>query len=455
MSGKFKLLIAVSPVFVVILLPVIVGMLAKGDMNNAVEMAAKAGLLIEEREYEMGWRSSFVSHELTLPLPDRDVLVRLETSMFHGPYRETETGEWMWFSSDSTVYVDGEPMYSADIPPVIRSRLKLDRTGYMLVDAPMAEWPINDADYVDFRGFVGVSKFDPESEIEQFRYHLKGISIHLGKQLLAVSNLQSTYRVRESSGGLPLGSEVATIDRVSFRDFEMGTVYEANGLDLVSEAEAHNGMIGGSLQLKVQSLSSQSGEFGPLDFHVVVNGLVEEALVNANAAVASIYSQTKNHPKNRNSKLSQYMKNRGWKIFSGKPHIKYEIRRLGLVDGDLSASLDLGIQGLTHKDLRSSARVARKIAADLNMRVPKGSLSDWVAEHTRSISDVLNALPSSPVEINPRAFWSPANVLKGLNDAIKTGMVTDEGKAVSTQVRLRDGAVSINGIDTIEIESLL
>ena len=154
MNMKIKVLILFSPLMLVVLLPVIVGMIAKGDFDDVVELTAKAGFQIEESGYDVGWRSSLVTHEFMIPQADRDILVSLETSMLHGPYRDGVTGEWMWFSADTEIYIDGEPLYSADVPPVVRTRIGIDRTGFTLVDMPSTEWPINDFDFIDFRGLV-------------------------------------------------------------------------------------------------------------------------------------------------------------------------------------------------------------------------------------------------------------------------------------------------------------
>ena len=273
--------------------------------------------------------------------------------------------------------------------------------------------------------------------------------------MIELLNLQSTFGLRESPAGLPLGSEVATIDSVSFRDFDQDVLFNARNIDLVSEAESRSGVLGGSLQLKVDTLSTENDVYGPLDFQVVINGLDEDALVNANEAVRTILNETKDHPKNRESKLQRYMKNRGWKVFEGAPYIKYEISRLKLDDGDFSASVELGMSGLEGKDLRKPKLVAGKLSADVRVNVPKVTLVNWIVKNSRTVVGALNALPVPLQGLDPSGPNFPAKAIDGLNDALEAGMILDEGQSYSTHLRLSKGEVSINGEKLLDADSFL
>jgi hypothetical protein len=448
---KMKIALVAVPITLALLVPTTVGLIAKSRINDMFEHLRKRGIAIEESSYEFGWRSSKVSHSVDLELADGEVLnIGLTTEMSHGPYREGATGNWLLFSSDVEVFVNTAPLYPVHVAPVVRTKIEMDRSGFMLVDMPPLEWTLNEGDYVYFKGMVGGMEIGPNIPDETIRYNLKGLSVDTRGYVMDLKNLESTLRIETSAAGLSLGSEVASIERVSLHDVSNAQRYSATGVEFVGEASADNGILGGSAKFLIDEVKVDKGVYGPVEFAFNIDGFIEEAVAKANDAIAGILeeqTEKKTSADKRNAKITKYMGNRGWMIFAGNPRIEYRLNNLETDYGSFSGSFDMSISNLQHKDFRRPKDVFNKIQTSLQLKVPKAFWYEQISSNSREIISGLNKLPVPITNVTKKGVSFQQKITELTSQALRNKIIQEDGESYITRITAENGKIDINGKD--------
>jgi uncharacterized protein YdgA (DUF945 family) len=375
---NFFLLLAI--VLIIFMVPFYSGMKFQGQYEDILEELSYSGMRSNNVKYNLGWRSSEIETNLNFTRAPKNTeeeeeevppFLTLITNVKHGPFYDFDNSQWMFLKSETKVLVQGKPIYPENTNlSIIKSTIGLDSNGYILLDAPAILKEI-DGGSIEFSGMIAYYDINPDISDGQYRFQLPSLIINQPDYSIDWTNMEGTINYYYSSSGLLLSDGVIKIKNIQFNNEKADKKTIISNIELISESDERQGVIGGSSTLSIDNIDFQDKHIGPVTMDIVLGKVNAKGINIFNKGLRSIMKNARDKPEQFSKNFNKFLSSGGgWMALSGDPYLKLDRLRIIRGSEEVSAGITVKFSGIDKLSF-SRGKVLEKLNVSADIKIPK------------------------------------------------------------------------------------
>jgi len=438
-------------------LPGYIGFQAEDRYRVMIDQLEKGGLQVGAHRYRRGWFGADAETELVIPLARMDMAgpeepkafhFTLQSKLVHGPL--LPEGGFGLAEIDSAILVDGENIFPADYPALLRTHIAWDGAGETLVDLPATRLEGRaDRPRIEFKGLRGRATMDAGFSHARIQAHLAGVKINEGgDRLLEIGNVSLNSQSRRDGDGLMLGG--GRIDVGSFELLDMGRAVSLRlaGIAIDVESTAQAGMVSGAVSYRLESAQISGEDYGPAQLKLSMGNLPATVLLKLQHAMEDI--QRLPQDQQPMAAVSVLLES-GPELLKADP--KFAVERLSIKtpEGDIEGRFALQPVGLQWSEVGNFQMVLNKLESQLALRMPVSFFKTLFAQQARAqlMRDLqMRRQTGEALEMpGPKALQQMVDAAAEaqIDRLLAQEVLVRDGEVLATEASLSSGLLSVNG----------
>lgn len=458
-----KLLVTILILLALLLLsiPSVVGRQAEAQYQVLVTQMQMSGLRVVRNEYQRGWFGATAETELELTLPqgkdghqtlEQPLRLVLAHRISHGPFSPEQGLLGDRLVIDTEILSAGRPLFSADNPATIQTRVALDGEGQTLIDLPAVDLPAQKGHpRIQFQGAKGDIAFSMDQGPVVVDMDMPYLQIDNRQQaLLEVGNLSLDGEYWRDASGLMLGHGGLVIRHMAARSQGDVGHMEIRDLQIGVESSAEEGMVKGGINYRIASMEVEGNAYGPLNLDLRLANFSAPVLARVQQAMEEMGAQGLSPDQQGMAVVSVLMGN-GAEFLQGDPRFSIERLYVETPDGVIEGRFDLQPVGLEWEEISRLDVVMNKLRAEASLRMPEVSFRGLFAQQARQALMMQleqrrlqgAEMPAlSPEQMDAQVAAMAEQQLQAL---LQQQVLVRTERGVETVASLDDGLLTVNG----------
>lgn len=457
-----KLLIALLVLVGLLLLavPAVVGMHAEVRYKEMVGQLEMSGFRVIRHDYQRGWFDATAETDLELPVPQmpdptqqqqpKPVGFTLRSDIAHGPFSQGVTGEQLLI--DSQILSQGKPLFPADYPALIQTKVSLDGEGRTLIDLPAIDLPAREGHpAISFQGAKGEMEFRTDNGRMAMNLELPSLQLSSGQQAgFVLEGMSLTGDYTRSSEGLMLGTGDMKARRIGMASATGITGVEIRNLDIEVESAIEAKLVNGRMRYRLDSIKVAEDNFGPIDVELQMDNLSALALAQIQQGMDEL-GQQQLPPQQRGMAAMGVMLNNGPVLLKDDP--RFAIKRLHVQtpDGVIDGSLKVQPVGLEWAEIANMPAILNKLEAEAELQMPERLFLAMFKQQARQVVmmqiEQQRMLGEEVAEPDPEQMEVHIENMarQQLDGLLQQEILVRKGEDIATVASLRNGLLTVNG----------
>lgn len=456
---KIILILFVLAALILLAAPAVVGMQAEAHYQALVAGLEKNGFRVVRNHYRRGWlgASAETEFELAVPAdagaPPKTLGFVLRNRITHAPYSREHGVLPALAVIDTRLLPGGEPLFPADGPAPIQTRIGLDGAGRILIDFPELEQPARNGEpAIRFGGAKGTAAFSPGHDELTIDFRLPFLRIReQGGAGAEISAISLDARAGRTAAGLMLGSSRFGIGRILVRPGGGGGL-DIGNLLIEAETSAAGEMVEGRVSYALDSVRTDGAGFGPMVLDARFGNLPAAALAAIRQGVEEINSR-RLPPDQQGMALFGVVMSNAAALLAADPRLSVDRLRLVTPEGVIEGWIELQTEGLQWAEISNPSTVLSKLLLDAGLRMPEKLLRQVFEQQARRMLMAQAARQRMPGEQAPEPGPDPERLraqasmvaAQQIDSLLTQEILVRDGTAVETAASLRDGLLTVNG----------
>ena len=456
---KLLIVILVLAALLLLTVPGVVGMHAEGQYQQMVGQLQASGLRVVRNDYQRDWFGATAETELELPMPQdaapqkspQPLRFVLRSEISHGPFSPAQgvTGDQLIV--DSEFLSDGKPLFPADYPALIQTRISLDGNGRTLIDLPPLELPGRHGQpAIQFKGAKGEMGFGADHGHLAMDLKLPYLRIDNGQGALFELEgaiLDGAYE--RGVAGLMLGSGEVSIRRVGMLSGQVASL-ELRQLRAKVESSGAGERVQGAVRYTVDSVVVNGDSYGPAELDLRVDSLSAPVLGRMQKAMDEMAGQNL-PPEQQGMALLSVMMSSGEEFLRSDPRLVLERLYVKTPEGTIEGRFKLQPIGLEWAEISNIGAILNKLDAEAELQMPEALFRAMFEQQARQM--VMMQVEQQRMlgkDVATPDFEQLESQVAALADQQLEGLLQQEvlvrkGDDIATVATLRNGLLTVNG----------
>ncbi len=440
-----KWLLLITAVIVVIAVtPILIGVSLEFRYDSLLEEAESAGLVIERSDYQTGWADAHVETDFIYKLYDPAIEAWVEKKLTlvseieHGPFLRSREKSFGIARIESEILFNGQPIYKDIDSAEILTKIELNGEGRTELVLPPLTWRDDvEGMTVTFRGLRGDLLFGRGTEAADLWMRMPGIWMEWDAGFFtAIENLRVSVRGLESDAGLLLGNGSISIEQYLIKDAFKGVLMEMNDIDISTESNQVGGMIGGSAEYMIESLTVMDDHFGPFKLSMKIRNLDAKEIGRIQNDLNNIRNDDAT-PAKKQQALLALLKNRGLRLLRTDPRFEIDELSVGTPEGNIFGRLSIETKGVDLNDAKNGSLIS-KLGVAVELDLPEKLLMGIIQAQ---MAQTLALQPNAAKEMRKAKY----QVNKQLRLLEKQGVIKRVGNQYQLKAIMKNNQLTVNG----------
>lgn len=457
---KFLILILILAGLLLLAVPAVVGMQTEQRYREMVGQLEMSGFRVTRHDYRRGWFDATAETDLELPVPDpgqqaaspNPVGFTLHSDITHGAFLFSGGEHGGELVIDTEILSQGKPLFPADYPAIIQTRVGLDGEGRTLIDLPAIELSATEGHpAISFQGAKGTLAFRADNSRLAMDVTMPHLQLDKGHQAgfeLEGVSLNGDY-VRGIEG-LMLGATAMQAKRIEMSSAAGGPQLKMQNLDVRGESLAQAGLIKGNIHYALDSMLVDGNTYGPIEVDVQVGNLSPVALAQIQQAMDELAGQQL-PPQQRGMAVMGVLLNNGPELLKSNPRFAIERLHVQTPDGVIEGVFQVQPVGLEWAEISNMAAILNKLEAKAELQMPEPLFLALFEQQARQALVMQiqqqrmlgeNVPEPDPEQMAARVAALAQQQLDGL---LQQEILVRKGTDISTAASLRSGLLTVNG----------
>jgi len=456
---KLLMVILVLAALLLLTVPGVVGMHAQGRYQQMVGQLQASGLRVVRNDYQRDWFGATAETELELPMPQdaapqkspQPLRFVLRSEISHGPFFPAQgvTGDQLII--DSEFLSGGKPLFPADYPALIQTRISLDGNGRTLIDLPPLDLPgRNGQPAIQFKGAKGEMGFRADYGHLAMDLKLPYLRIDNGQgALFELEGAIMDGAYERGAAGLMLGSGGVTVSRVEMLSGQVASL-ELQGLGAKIESSAEGDLVKGAVHYTVDSVVTNGDSYGPAELDLRVDHLSAPVLGRMQKAMDEMASQNL-PPEQQGMALLSVMMSSGEEFLRSDPRLVLERLYVQTPEGTIEGRFKLQPIGLEWAEISNISAILNKLDAEAELQMPEPLFRALFEQQARQVvmmqveqQRMLGKDVATPdfAQLESQVAAMADQQLEAL---LQQEVLVRKGSDIATVATLRNGLLTVNG----------
>jgi uncharacterized protein YdgA (DUF945 family) len=414
----------------------------------------QSGLEVVSDDYRRGWFGSRAETKFKLAMPTsakgQSTVFTMLNDIVHGPL--SPDGGLSLATMGTSFKIDDKILFPGEENTVMQTHIGLDGSGKTVITIPalkLADKPGRPE--IQFSGADGVVKFD--TSMSQFEMDLKKPQFWGGGEKGESLNLTEAVLKSNSKAGifsLFLGNGNFQIKQVEFANPKNDIAVKIDAISISGDTSETDGKLTIAVNYAVDEVNVNNVVYGPAQFEMEFGNISAQVAAKLQKEMQEMRALKLTKEQESMATLNLLL-GAGPDLLQANP--KMAIKRLFVKtpEGDIDGTLSIASNGLQWKDIGDFRTVLKKLEADAAITMPekifklvvelqaKAALVQQIQQRKKLGHNI--ATPSKQ-EIENLGKEMAAQQLEVL---LQQEFVKREGTIISTQAKLGDGLLSVNG----------
>jgi uncharacterized protein YdgA (DUF945 family) len=434
--------------------PGIIGFKVQSRHQEVVARMQQGGLEVVSDNYRRGWFGSSAEVKFKLAMPSGVKGAPAEFTMLneivHGPL--SPDGGLALAAMDTSFKVDDKALFPGDENRVLRTNVGFDGNGKTLIAIPalkLADKPGRPE--IQFSGADGSVQFD--TSLSQLEVDLKMPELWVAGEKGETLKLSEVEIKSDSKSGLFslfLGNGKFKIKQIEFNNPKKEVALKIDAIDISNDTRESDGKLTIGINYSVDAVAVNNVIYGPAKFEMEFDNISAEVTAKLQKEMQEMRALNLTKEQESMAMLNLLM-GVGPDLLQANP--KMAVKRLFVKtpDGDIDGTLSVASDGLQWKDIGDFRTVLQKLEADAAISMPekvfkaivemqaKAALMRQIEQRKQLGHEI--AAPSKEEMDN----LSQEMASQQLEFLLQQEFVKQDGAIISTQAKLGDGLLSVNG----------
>ncbi len=450
-----KIVILLTTLIIVLfMVPGIIGFKVQSRHQEVISKMQQGGLEVVSDDYQRGWFGARSETKFKLATPSDAKEDSIEFTMLndivHGPL--SPDGGLALATIGTSFKVDEEALFPGEENKVMQTNIGLDGSGKTLIVVPalkLADKPGRPE--IQFSGADGKVLFD--TGFTQFELDLKMPQLWVGGEKGESFKVTGAELRSSSKAGLFslfLGNGEFLVKQIEFNNPNNDVALKIDAIDISSDTSESDGKLTAAINYAVEAVTVNSTVYGPAQFEIEFGNISAQVVSKLQKEMQEMQSLNLTKEQESMAVLNLLM-GAGPDLLQANPTLAIKRLFVKTPDGDIDGNLSIAAKGLEWKDIGNFQSVLQKLEADAAITMPEKIYRTAMEmqarvgmmrqiEQRKKLGHEIT-VPSQE-EIDQLSKQMSGQQLELL---LQQELVKREGTNISSQAKLSDGLLSVNG----------
>jgi uncharacterized protein YdgA (DUF945 family) len=434
--------------------PGVIGFKVQGQYQDMITEMQLNGLEVVSDNYRRGWFGSRAETKFKVPMPSEvkgsDFEFAMVNEIVHGPL--SPDGGMVLAAMDTSFEIDDQALFPGEENTVLRTYVGLDGSGKTLITIPalkLAGKPGRPE--IQFSGADGSMLFD--TGLSQFKMDLKmpgfWVSGEKGESL-KFTELELSSSSKAGLFSLFLGSGEFKIKQIAFNNPKNGVVVQIDAVSVSGETSESDGKLALAANYALDAVKVNETVYGPAQFEIEFGNISAQVAAKLQKEMREMRG-LKLTKEQESMAMLNLLLGAAPDLLHANPNMKVKRLFVKTPDGDIDGNLAVAANGLQWSEIGNLQAVLKKIDADAAISVPeklfrivmelqaKASLVKQIEQRKKLGHEIATPSEEEMDQLGKEMAGQQLEIL------LQQELVKREGSNISTQAKLGDGLLSVNG----------